>query len=192
MKSTLHGLAKIASRVDQTKPVISNLTMVVSRNFTSSKKWFITSVVTLSVLAITLTSSAYSGSASALLAEFNTSRELVSLGVSLFVLGFALGPACWAPLSELYGRRILFITTHGVVVAFVAGSAGAKSMGSLLVFRFLAGTFGASSLTNSGAILADLFPQSERGIALSVFSAAPFMVRTGSLLAKCLCRNLFS
>lgn len=182
MKSTLHGLARIASPVDQTKLVLSNLTLVVSRNFTSRKKWFITSVVTLSVLAITLTSSAYSGSATVIFAEFNTSRELVSLGVSLFVLGFALGPACWAPLSELYGRRILFITTHAVVVAFVAGSAGANSMGSLLVFRFLAGTFGASSLTNSGAILADLFPQSERGIALSVFSAAPFMVTTGLLL----------
>lgn len=38
----------------------------------------ITSIVTTSVLAITLTSSAYSGSAGPLLAEFNTSKELVS------------------------------------------------------------------------------------------------------------------
>lgn len=135
-------------------------------------------MVTLSVLAITLTSSAYSGSTRVFLTEFNTSRELVYLGVSLFVLGFALGPACWAPLSELYGRRVLFITTHAIVVAFVAASAGANSIGSLLVFRFLAGTFGASPMTNSGAVLADLFPQSERGIPMSIFSAAPFMVIT--------------
>lgn len=144
-------------------------------NFSSLKKWFITSIVTLSVLAITLTSSAYSGSASVLLVEFDTSRELISLGVSLFVLGFAIGPACWAPLSELYGRRILFIATHAVVVAFVAASAGANSMASLLVFRFLAGTFGASPMTNSGGVIADLFPPSKRGIALSIFAAAPFM-----------------
>ncbi|CAN8104992.1 unnamed protein product [Discula destructiva] len=144
-------------------------------NFSSARKWLITSVVTTSVLAVTLTSSAYSGSAGPLLIEFNTSKELISLGVSLFVLGFAVGPACWAPLSELYGRRVLFLISHGFVVAFVAASAGANSMATLLVFRFLSGTFGASPMTNSGGVIADLFPPAQRGVALSIFAAAPFM-----------------
>lgn len=90
-------------------------------------------------------------------------------------MGFAIGPACWAPLSELYGRRILFLISHGFVVAFVAASAGANSMASLLVFRFLSGTFGASPMTNSGGVIADLFPPAQRGVALSIFAAAPFM-----------------
>ncbi|PVH68019.1 hypothetical protein DL98DRAFT_391615, partial [Cadophora sp. DSE1049] len=90
--------------------------------------------------------------------EFNTSSELFALGISLFVLGFAVGPALWAPLSGLYGRNILFITTHGFIVALVAASAGCQSMASLLVFRFLAGTFGASPLTNCGGLIAGLFP----------------------------------
>lgn len=132
--------------------------------------------MSLSVLAITLTSSAYSGSARPLVAEFNVSNEIYALGVSLFVLGFAIGPAFWAPLSELYGRRIWFILTHGAVVAFVAAAAGSNSMASLLVFRFLGGMFGASPLTNSGGVIADLFPASQRGLAISLFGTAPFMV----------------
>lgn len=132
--------------------------------------------MTLSVLAITLTSSAYSGGARGIKAEFHASSELFSLGVSLFVLGFAVGPALWAPLSELYGRRIWFVLTHGVVVAFVSASAGCHSMTSLLIFRFLSGMFGASPLTNSGGVIADLFPPSHRGLAMSIFSAAPFLV----------------
>lgn len=174
-------------QVRSTFPVCSPFTKVLTisrfwvfffyRNFSASKKWLITSIVTTSVLAITLTSSAYSGSAGRLLIEFGTSRELVSLGVSLFVLGFAIGPACWAPLSELYGRRVLFVTTHAFVVAFVAAAAGSNSMASLLVFRFLSGVFGASPMTNSGGVIADLFPPSQRGIALSIFAAAPFMVK---------------
>jgi MFS family permease len=40
-------------------------------------------------------------------------------------------------------------------------------MASLLVFRFLAGMFGASPLTNSGGVLADLFSPASRGIAMS-------------------------
>ncbi|KAK4244059.1 major facilitator superfamily domain-containing protein [Corynascus novoguineensis] len=144
-------------------------------NFPAAKKWFITSIVTISILAITLTSSAYSSSAAQVMAEFDCSAEVFALGVSLFVLGFAVGPALWAPLSELYGRQILFVTTHGLVVVFVAASAGCNSMASLLVFRFLAGTFGASPMTNSGGVVADLFPPAERGLAMTIFAAAPFM-----------------
>ncbi|KAG4438074.1 hypothetical protein IFR05_006440 [Cadophora sp. M221] len=132
--------------------------------FSTAKKLLITSIGTLSVFAITLTSSAYSGSALKIITEFSTSDEIFTLGISLFVLGFALGPALWAPLSELYGRRILFVTTHGFIVCFVAAAAGCSSMGQLLVFRFLAGVFGASPLTNSGGLIADLFPSSQRGV----------------------------
>ncbi|TVY82530.1 Efflux pump FUB11 [Lachnellula suecica] len=152
-------------------------------NFSLARKWFITAIGTLSVFAITLTSSAYTGSAKEIIAEFHTSSELFALGVALFVLGFAVGPAFWAPLSELYGRRILFITTHGFIVAFVGASAGCTSMASFLVFRFLAGTFGASPLTNSGGLIADLFPPAQRGVAMAIFAAAPFMGPTlGPLL----------
>lgn len=144
-------------------------------NFSAARKWMITSVVTLSVFAVTLTSSAYSGSADQIREEFNSSREVFALGISLYVLGFAVGPALWAPLSELYGRQVLFIITHAVLVAFVAASAGCKSMASLLVFRFLSGTFGSSPLTNSGGVIADLFPPAQRGLAMSIFATAPFM-----------------
>ena len=144
-------------------------------NFPSWRKWLITSISTCSVFAVTLTSSAYSASADQIIVEFNTNSELFAAGIALFVLGFAVGPALWAPLSELYGRQILFIVTHGFMVAFVGASAGCKNMASLLVFRFLTGTFGASPLTNVGGVIADLFPISQRGLAISIFATAPFM-----------------
>lgn len=137
--------------------LIRQLTCV-DRNFPVVRKWLLTSVVTLSILAITLTSSAYSGSSRLLIAEFDVSSEVYSLGVSFFVLGFAVGPALWAPLSELYGRRIWFILTHGLVIVFVSAAAGCKSMASLLVFRFLAGMFGASR-TYSPRPLSNEIPQ---------------------------------
>lgn len=77
----------------------------------ASKKWSITMLVALLTLAIAYTSSTYSGGAAEVKAEFDTSDELVTLGVSLFVLGFALGPLLWGPMSELWGRQILFFLT---------------------------------------------------------------------------------
>ncbi|KAJ9151386.1 MFS transporter, DHA1 family, multidrug resistance protein [Pleurostoma richardsiae] len=144
-------------------------------NFSTPKKWFITSVVTASVFAVTLTSSAYSGSSKEITRDFGISSELAAAGISLFVLGFAVGPCLWAPLSELYGRQVLFVSTNALVVAFVAGAAGSRNVASLLVFRFLGGTFGASPLTNAGGVIADIFPPSHRGLGMALFSAAPFL-----------------
>ena len=67
-------------------------------NWSLFRKWSITAIATLSVFAVTLTSSAYSGSSIEIIEEFDVSTEVFIIGVSLFVLGFAVGPAVWGPL----------------------------------------------------------------------------------------------
>lgn len=143
--------------------------------FSQWKKWFLTLIVAFATLAVAFVSSAYTASVKQIIAEFGCSEEVATLGVSLFVLGFAIGPLLWAPLSELYGRQLLFIGTYAVLTAFNAGAAGAHSIASLLVMRFLAGTFGASPLTNAGGVIADMFPANQRGLGMSIFAAAPFL-----------------
>ncbi|KAJ4514764.1 hypothetical protein HRR78_002699 [Exophiala dermatitidis] len=144
-------------------------------NWSAFRKCFYTALITIGVFAVTLTSSAYSASAEQIIAEFHTSSELFALGIALYVLGFAVGPPLWAPMGELYGRRRPFIVTHVLMVAFVGATAGCKNIASLLVFRFLAGTFAASPLTNSGGVIADLFSTNKRGAATCLFAVAPFM-----------------
>lgn len=70
-------------------------------NWSTPRKWFITTIVTLSVFAVTLTSSAYAESANEVIADFDISAEVFIIGVSVFVLGFAIGPAIWGPLASL-------------------------------------------------------------------------------------------
>lgn len=136
------------------------------------KKWSITMLVALATLAVAFVSSAYSGGASEIIEEFGCSEEVYTLGLSLFVLGFALGPLIWAPLSELYGRQPLFIGTYAALTAFNAGAAGSRNIWTLVILRFFAGAFGSSPLTNAGGVIADMFAAKERGLALSMFAAA--------------------
>lgn len=143
--------------------------------FSQVKKWSIIMSVAVATLAVAFVSSAYSGATRQIIEEFHISQEVAILGISLFVLGFALGPLLWAPLSELYGRQLLFTGTYMMLTAFNAGAAGANSAASLIVLRFLAGTFGSSPLTNAGGVIADMVPASQRGVAMSIFAAAPFM-----------------
>lgn len=59
--------------------------------FSKWKKWGITILQAFAVLAVSFVSTAYSGGIGDVIREFHISNEVAILGVSLFVLGFALG-----------------------------------------------------------------------------------------------------
>jgi multidrug resistance protein len=138
-------------------------------------KWVLTITMAFATLAVSLCSSAFSGGIEQLMVEFHSSQEVATLGLSLFVLGFAVGPLFWAPMSELFGRQVLYFATFGIFTAFNAGVPGAKNMWTVIILRFFAGSFGSSPLTNAGGVIADCFPARQRGLATSVFAGAPFL-----------------
>lgn len=139
------------------------------------KKLAITFTVSMATFAVSVASSAYSGAQVQVVEYFDIDGEVATLGLSLFVLGFAWGPLFWAPLSEFIGRQLPFFISFGVMSAFLAGCAGSQNIESLLILRFLAGAFGSAPLTNSGGVISDMFPAEQRGLALCLFAAAPFM-----------------
>jgi MFS family permease len=145
------------------------------RNFPIFGKWFITIFVAVATLGVTFDSSAYTGGIGKIIQQFGVSQEVATLGVSLFVLGFAIGPLLWAPLSELYGRQIVFIATYGALTVLCAGAAGSQNIQTLITLRAFAGAFGSSPLTNAGGVIADLFAAEQRGLATAFFAAAPFL-----------------
>lgn len=140
-----------------------------------STKWAYTITVAFATLGVSLASSAYAGGIEEVLTSFGVGEEVATLGVSLFVLGFAVGPLLWAPLSELYGRQIVFFITYLALAVFSAGITGAKNIWTLIILRFFAGSFGSSPLTNAGGVIADIFSAEERGLATSLFAGAPFL-----------------
>lgn len=144
-------------------------------NFPPSMRWLITVLAALSCFSISLTSSAYTGGINDIESEFGVSNGVAQLGVSLFVLGFAFGPLITAPLSEIYGRQSVFFVTYGLLAAFNAASASARTLAQLLVFRALAGAIGSSPMTNAGGLIADQFTAEHRGLAMGVFSFGPYM-----------------
>ncbi|WYZ40672.1 hypothetical protein EsH8_IV_001013 [Colletotrichum jinshuiense] len=145
------------------------------QTFPMWKKWTYTIEQAIATLAVAFVSTAYSGGIAEVIRDFGVSTEIGILGVSLFVVGFAVGPLMWAPLSELYGRQYLFIATYIALTAFNAGAAGAQNIETLIILRFFAGTFGASPMTNAGGVIADMFNANERGLATAIFAAAPFL-----------------
>ncbi|KAJ4329403.1 hypothetical protein N0V84_000037 [Fusarium piperis] len=104
-----------------------------------------------------------------------TRRPVTSLVVSIFVLGFAFGPILLSPLSELYGRRLLFNVSNLVTLAFSIGSALAPNIASFIVFRFIAGSFGAGPMNIGGGSIADQVALARRGFVMSIFFTGIFL-----------------
>lgn len=70
-------------------------------NYSNRTKWTITMLAAFVTLAVAFVSSAYSGGIPEIVKEFHTSEEVATLGIALYVCGFAVGPLLWAPFSEL-------------------------------------------------------------------------------------------
>jgi DHA1 family multidrug resistance protein-like MFS transporter len=128
----------------------------------------------------TFTSSIFSTATTNVAAIYHVSPEVALLGLSLYVLGFATGPICWAPLSELRGRRLpIFIGMFGFTL-FQFAVAAAKDLQTILICRFFGGFFGACPIAVVAAVFSDIFDNRTRGLAITVFSMTVF---TGPLFA---------
>lgn len=144
------------------------------QNWGVNYRWFLTGLAGLLVLNSTFASSSPSGIVQDMEEYFGYSQEVGILTISLFVAGYCVGPLLWGPLSETYGRRPIFIITFIVYTGFQVGCALSRNTASILIFRFLGGIFASAPLTNSGALLADIWDGDHRGQAMSFFSLAPF------------------
>ncbi|KAJ5923719.1 bicyclomycin resistance protein [Penicillium verhagenii] len=143
--------------------------------FSMARKAVITFATAIATFVISLTSSAYSGSIQGVIDEFDIGREVATLGLSLFVFGFAVGPLIWAPLSETVGRQIPFFVSFLALSAFSAGCAGAQNIHTLLILRFFGGAFGSAPLTNAGGVISDMFVARQRGLAMLLFASTPYL-----------------
>lgn len=89
---------------------------------------------------------------------------------SLYMVGFALGPLIFGPLSEHVGRKPVLVGTYFGYLVFSMACALAPNFPALLVFRLLCGINAASPNAVLGGLYADIFesPQT-RGTALAMF-----------------------
>jgi len=145
-------------------------------NFSSKLKLLNIGVISAICFVTPLASSMFAPAIPSVMHEFRSnSTELAGFVVSVYVLGFAVGPLAFAPLSEVYGRLPVYHACNVCFVAFTIACALATNLNMLIAFRFLAGVFGSAPLTNGGGSIADLVEQAKRGKAMSGFAMGPIV-----------------
>lgn len=143
-------------------------------NFKQSKKWMLVGLLSVITLVTPFASSILSPGIASLMVEFGEDDPVVgAMTVSIFLLGYVIGPMFLAPLSEIYGKRPVLTAANMFFCVWQIGCALAPNITSLIVFRFFTGLGGAGCLTLGGGVVADIFRPEERGLAIGIWTLGP-------------------
>lgn len=145
-------------------------------NWPKKRKWLNVTIIAFLTFLTPLASSTVAPAEALVIESFHiTSQSLASFVVSIYLVGFAVGPLVLGPLSEIYGRLRIYQACNAVFVVWNIACAVAPNIGSLLAFRLFAGIAGSCPLTLGAGSIADLFVPEERGAAMSIYSMGPLM-----------------
>ncbi|EXJ56094.1 hypothetical protein A1O7_09025 [Cladophialophora yegresii CBS 114405] len=123
-----------------------------------------------------LASSMFAPAISRVMDDFHSTDEfMATFSVSVYLIGYGFGPLLFAPLSETYGRVIIYHVTNVLYVVFTVACAVAPSLDSLTGFRFLAGSAGSACLVLGAGSVADMYPRERRGSKMTAFVLGPLM-----------------
>ncbi|KAK7429962.1 Synaptic vesicle transporter SVOP [Neonectria magnoliae] len=145
------------------------------KNWSKAYKWWCTMVVAITCFVVAFASSVITADIAGVVKDLDVSEEVALVSISVFVVGFGVGPMIFAPLSEIYGRRVIYASTLLLAVVFIIPCAVAKNIETLLICRAIDGIAFSAPMTLVGGTLADLWRNEERGVPMAAFSAAPFI-----------------
>jgi len=164
---------RIINTTDSTPPEPPNLYRYSNPlDWSSSRK---EAIIWLSCVATMFTAYAagcYEAGVAQMSEEWHVSEIAVTTGITIFTVGFAIAPMVLAPLSEINGRRPLFLVTGGLFFVFVLVTAVTPTFAGMLVARFLQGCVSSTFSSTVGGVVADIYTPKERNTPMTLFTGS--------------------
>jgi multidrug resistance protein len=145
------------------------------QHIASIRRWIAVGVISSGAMCVTYASSVGAFTEAGIENDFHVSNTVAILTISLYVMGLGLGPLRVGPLSEVYGRNIIYRMSYLLFFALSWPVAFAPNIYVFLVFRFLTGFCGAAFLSVSGGSVSDLFPKDKVASPMALYTICPFL-----------------
>ncbi|KAK3952352.1 major facilitator superfamily domain-containing protein [Pseudoneurospora amorphoporcata] len=127
-----------------------------------------------STWVVVLYSSSYTATVPGLMKEYHvTNQPVATLGLTTYLFGLACGCLALAPLSELYGRRPIYLVSLVMFALLILPCAMPSSLAEIIVVRFFGALFGAVMVSNSPATVVDIANPDYLALCMAVTSIAP-------------------
>jgi MFS transporter, DHA1 family, multidrug resistance protein len=118
-----------------------------------------------------------------LASEFGISTAAATQTLTLFLLGFSIGPMIFGPLSDRYGRKPILLFGVAVFALAALGCGLAQSLDVTLMLRFIGGVGAGAAASLPAAIVRDVY---EDKVALSRQSMVALVNGVAPLVAPLL------
>ncbi|KAF2399401.1 MFS multidrug transporter [Trichodelitschia bisporula] len=130
--------------------------------------------VSFGALTAVLYSTSYTSGIPGLKVEFNIKSQTVAvLGITTYLIGMAVGSVILAPLSEMYGRRPIYLGAMFSFCILILPCGLAKSLSTILIVRFFGALAGSAMISNAPGTVSDIVPEEHRALAFSIWSLGP-------------------
>lgn len=128
------------------------------QNWSITKKTIVVAEIMFLTCVTYMGSSIYTPGQEQIQEEFHVGHVVGTLNLSLYVLGYGLGPIIFSPLSEFakIGRQQLYIWTLFGFAMLQIGCATAPNIVGLIIIRFITGVLCSPSLATGGASIGDI------------------------------------
>ncbi|TFK69525.1 vacuolar DHA amino acid exporter, partial [Pluteus cervinus] len=105
--------------------------------------------------------------------DLNATSGQFSLSISVFILVQGLLPLLWSAVSEIKGRKLVYISSLGLSVVGSIVVATSRTMPLVIGFRALQAAGLSAVMAIGAASLADIFDPVERGTKMGIYYIAP-------------------
>jgi DHA1 family bicyclomycin/chloramphenicol resistance-like MFS transporter len=112
--------------------------------------------------------------------EYRTSTSQISLSLSTYFIGFALGQMIYGPLLDRFGRKRPLYIGLALYIVFSIGCATAPNLHVFIAFRFFEALGGCAAQVGAIAMVRDFFPVKQSA---KIFSLLFLMIGVSPLLA---------
>ncbi|KAL2821292.1 MFS general substrate transporter [Aspergillus cavernicola] len=144
-------------------------------NWPTSRKIPITLLVSLAQLICISTASVVAPALPQIASDLGLGELESQISFSIFILGQAFGPFVIGPLSEVFGRKPLWVGCTAFYILWNSLCPVGKSKPILIVGRLLSGAGASCGVILSGPIVADMYHVKDRGKSLALAGLFPYL-----------------
>jgi multidrug resistance protein len=118
------------------------------------------------------TAGAYSMPSEELRRKWDISAVTFNTGITTWAVGFGAAPMFLAPLSEINGRRPVFVFSGCLMTIALLGCAITDSFAGMLIARFFTGVGSSTFATMVGGVVSDIYHTEDRNTPMAIYSGA--------------------
>ncbi|CAN3377005.1 hypothetical protein DIURU_002010 [Diutina rugosa] len=128
------------------------------RNWSVLQKAFFVIQIAILTMSVYMASAIYTPGYDQIMAQFNVGSVVATLPLTLFVIGYGVGPMWFSPMSEnsRFGRTSIYIVTLFIFFILQIPTALVNNIAGLCILRFIAGIFASPALATGGASVSDV------------------------------------